>query len=67
MTPEDFQAKKRAYEDNLAKAHELLKKNPEGYSAEGYDLRKLMDEIEEYEEAQKNFRRELVRWKWRTE
>lgn len=67
MTSEEFQLKKREYEDNLAKAHELLKKDPEGYDENGYDLRRLLGEIEEYEERMKNFRAQLIRWKWRTE
>lgn len=67
MTEEEFQLAKRKYEDNLAKAHEMLKKQPEGYSEDGYDLRTLMDEITEYEERMKNFRAQLVRWRHRTE
>lgn len=67
MTEEQWQLEKRNYEDNLAKAHDLLKKNPEGYSDEGCDLRNLIDEINEYEEKVKNFRSQLIRWKYRTE
>lgn len=67
MTKEQFLAKKAEYESNMLEAYELLKKDPEGYSDEGCRLRELIEEMQSYEEWQKNFRRDLLRWKWRAE
>lgn len=67
MTKEQFQAKKAQHDDNLVEAYALLKKDPERYSDDGCRLYELLEEIQSWEEWNKNFRGQLVRWKHRAE
>jgi hypothetical protein len=67
MTNEQFQAKKIQHDKNLVEAYGLLKKDPERYSDDGCRLYELLEEIQSWEEWNKNFRGQLVRWKHRAE
>lgn len=67
MTPQQFREQQIKHNENLVEAYELLKKKPEAYSDDGTRLRELIEEIQSFEEWQRNFRAELIRWKHRAE